>query len=88
MADGADHSPFGNRATITPEPALPEKRKPAFKTVMMAKPLAFFKIFGGIISSGPANWFGLINEARTFAAFLEKKKERGVYVSLLILNWK
>jgi len=32
MHDGADQEPSGRRAMTTPEPAFPEKTKPAFST--------------------------------------------------------
>lgn len=70
MADGADQVPSFNLATITPEPALPENRKPAFKIVMIANPLALFKTSGGMTWSAPKTWFGLTKLAKIFAAFL------------------
>ena len=38
IAEGADQVPSDNRATIRPEPNLPEPRKPALKTVRIARP--------------------------------------------------
>lgn len=38
MAEGADHEPLGRRATTTPEPKRAVPRKPALKTVRMARP--------------------------------------------------
>lgn len=38
MAEGALHVLSARRATTTPEPKRPEPRKPALKTVMMARP--------------------------------------------------
>ena len=38
MQDGADHEPSGSRAITSPEPAFPEKTKPALMTWNTAKP--------------------------------------------------
>jgi len=38
IAEGADQVPSESRATTTPLPYRPEPRKPAFKTVRMARP--------------------------------------------------
>ena len=38
MHDGADHEPSGSRAMTSPEPALPEKTKPALRTEKIARP--------------------------------------------------
>ena len=38
MHDGADHEPSGMRAMTSPEPALPEKTKPALRTEKIARP--------------------------------------------------
>lgn len=38
MHDGADQDPSGMRAMTMPEPALPEKTKPALRTEKMARP--------------------------------------------------
>ncbi|KAH3659479.1 hypothetical protein OGATHE_005524 [Ogataea polymorpha] len=70
IAEGADHEPSGNLATTTPEPALPEKRNPAFRIVITANPLALRRTSRGMTSSAPNNWFGLMKEARILAAFL------------------
>jgi len=40
IAEGADQLPSANRATTTPEPNRPDPRKPALKTVMIARPYA------------------------------------------------
>ena len=40
MQEGADHEPSGRRAMTMPEPALPEKTKPALTTEKMARPVA------------------------------------------------
>jgi hypothetical protein len=40
MAEGADQEPSGRRATTTPEPNRAVPRKPALKTVRMARPCA------------------------------------------------
>ena len=39
MHDGADQEPSGSRAMTSPEPALPEKTNPAFKTENTASPI-------------------------------------------------
>lgn len=38
MHEGADHEPSGSRAMTMPDPALPEKTKPAFSTWKIARP--------------------------------------------------
>ena len=38
MQDGADQEPSGRRAMTIPEPALPEKTKPALRTWNIARP--------------------------------------------------
>lgn len=38
MAEGADQPPSGRRATTIPEPKRPDPRKPALKTVRIARP--------------------------------------------------
>ena len=38
MQLGADQLPSGRRATTSPEPALPEKTKPALRMVKTARP--------------------------------------------------
>lgn len=38
MQDGADHEPSGKRDMTRPEPAFPEKTKPALRTWKMARP--------------------------------------------------
>jgi hypothetical protein len=38
IQEGADHEPSGSRATTRPEPALPEKTKPALMTWKTARP--------------------------------------------------
>jgi hypothetical protein len=38
MAEGADHEPSARRATTTPEPKRAVPRKPALKTVRIARP--------------------------------------------------
>ena len=38
MADGADHEPSARRATTTPDPNRAVPRKPALKTVRIARP--------------------------------------------------
>jgi hypothetical protein len=38
MAVGADHDPSARRATTTPEPNRAVPRKPALKTVRIARP--------------------------------------------------
>ncbi|KAH3686961.1 hypothetical protein WICPIJ_002059 [Wickerhamomyces pijperi] len=70
MAEGGDHDPSGNLATMTPDPALPENKNPAFKTVITASPLAFWSTSGGITWSWPSIWLGLMKLARILAAFL------------------
>ena len=64
-----------------PDPALPENKNPAFKTVIMANPLAFFNILGGIIWSGPAIWLGLMNDDKIFAAFLNSSEGEEMLVT-------
>lgn len=66
----AHHDPSANRATTTPLPNLPEPRKPALKTVKMARPLALARICGGMILSGPKACRGSTNEARMRPVFL------------------
>ena len=39
IQDGADHDPSGKRAMTRPEPAFPEKTKPALMTSKMARPV-------------------------------------------------
>ena len=39
MHDGADHDPSGKRPMTRPEPAFPEKTKPALMTSKMARPV-------------------------------------------------
>jgi hypothetical protein len=39
MHDGADQEPSGRRAMTRPEPALPEKTNPAFRTWKTARPV-------------------------------------------------
>jgi hypothetical protein len=39
MHDGADQEPSGSRAMTRPEPALPEKTKPALRTWKTARPV-------------------------------------------------
>jgi hypothetical protein len=70
MADGADHVPSGKRAMTRPEPKRAEPRKPALRTVIMARPFARARTSGGMILSGPKDWFGSTKEARILAAFL------------------
>jgi hypothetical protein len=41
MHEGADHEPSGRRAMTRPEPALPEKTNPAFKTWKTASPCEY-----------------------------------------------
>ena len=55
---------------MTPEPKRALPRKPALKTVMMARPLAFARIWGGIILSGPKDCFGSMKDARILPVFL------------------
>ena len=38
MAEGADHEPSARRATTTPDPNRAVPRKPALKTVRIARP--------------------------------------------------
>lgn len=38
IAEGADHVPSVRRATTTPDPNLADPRKPALKTVIIARP--------------------------------------------------
>jgi len=38
MQDGADHEPSGKREMTRPEPAFPEKTKPALRTWKTARP--------------------------------------------------
>ena len=38
IAEGADQVPSERRAMTTPEPKRPEPRKPALRTVMIARP--------------------------------------------------
>lgn len=38
MHDGADHEPSGKRDITRPEPAFPEKTKPALRTWKTARP--------------------------------------------------
>lgn len=42
MAVGADHDPSARRATTTPEPNRAVPRKPALKTVRIARPYVMF----------------------------------------------
>jgi len=70
IALGADQVPSARRATTTPEPKRPDPRKPALKTVMMARPLALARMEGGIILSGPKAWRGSMKEARMRPHFL------------------
>lgn len=60
MAEGADQDPSSRRATTIPEPALPEKRKPALTTVKMARPFALDKMSAGMILSTPLAAIGSI----------------------------
>jgi hypothetical protein len=60
---------------MTPEPKRALPRKPALKTVMMARPLAFARIWGGIILSGPKDCFGSMKEARILPVFLHSPIE-------------
>lgn len=39
--DGADHEPSGRRAMTRPDPALPEKTKPALSTAKTARPAKY-----------------------------------------------
>lgn len=39
MHEGADHEPSGRREMTIPEPALPEKTKPALRTWKIARPI-------------------------------------------------
>lgn len=64
------HVPSANRATTTPLPNLPDPRKPALRTVRMARPLALARIFGGMILSGPKDCRGSTKEARMRPVFL------------------
>ena len=55
IAPSAHAHPFGSFTTTNPDPALAEKRKPAFAMVSIAKPLAFLSISEGMILLKPAN---------------------------------
>ena len=78
IADGADHEPSARRATTTPLPKRPEPRKPALKTVRMARPLALARIWGGMILSGPKACRGSMKEARMRPHFLHSPAKRCV----------
>lgn len=67
--------PSARRATMTPEPKRPLPRKPALKTVMMARPLAFARIWGGMILSGPKDCLGSIKDARILPVFLHSPRK-------------
>ena len=64
------HDPSASLATTTPLPNRPDPRKPALKTVRMARPFALARMFGGMILSGPNACFGSTKEARMLPAFL------------------
>ncbi len=74
MALGGDHDPSGSRATTSPEPTRPLKRKPALRTVMMASPLALRRTSGGMTLSGPNACLGSMKEARMRLAFLDSER--------------
>jgi hypothetical protein len=65
IAEGADHDPSASLATTRPLP-----RKPALKTVRMARPLALARICGGMTLSGPKDCLGSMKEARIRPHFL------------------
>ena len=50
MALGADHTPFGSRATTRPVPTVPEKKKPPFTMVKNAIPLQPHSSSFGMVS--------------------------------------
>lgn len=75
MALGALQEPSGRRATTRPLPKRPEPRKPALRTVMMARPLALARMEGGMTLSGPKAWRGLTKEARILPHFLHSAGE-------------
>lgn len=56
-------------ATTNPLPALPENKNPAFKTVKIAKPIAFSRIVGGMIISKPCpgSKKGIVSDPYTFS---------------------
>lgn len=70
IALGALQVPSGSRATTRPLPKRPDPRKPALKTVMMARPFALDRIEGGMTLSGPKACRGLMKDERIFAHFL------------------
>jgi hypothetical protein len=74
IAEGADQDPSASLATTTPLPKRPLPRKPALKTVRMARPLAFARICGGMTLSGPKACLGSTKEARMRPHFLHSPK--------------
>jgi hypothetical protein len=75
IALGADQDPSPNRATTTPLPKRPDPRKPALKTVRIARPLAFARTEGGMTLSGPNDCLGSTKEARIRPHFLHSPVE-------------
>ena len=45
MQEGADHDPSGRRAITSPDPAFPEKTKPALRTWKMARPTTVLLVY-------------------------------------------
>jgi hypothetical protein len=55
MQLGADQLPSGNRATTSPDPALPENTKPALRMVNTARPIISHdnvKLASGFLQNG------------------------------------
>jgi hypothetical protein len=85
IADGADQDPSPFLATTNPDPTLPENKKPALSTVIIANPLALERTEGGIILSGPKLCLGSTNEAKILEALrhsLRRLAGRGLLIPI------